>query len=264
MRNLLFLLIALSQNLNCSAQDTIVRMNGKKIICKVVEITDIKVIYSYSTEYFSRETDRNVISHIKYNDGTFDLISSTSEDEIAFIENKQNKNIFGSGIFFNIQPGYSYFHKFGGNKPDPITLNLAGISLMVESRFFFGKKKMFRNGIQCSWIEIAGYVDKNNLTLYFGALNPGYCGAYLLSKTSSIEYNLNFGVGMISNYKFYFGVKITPKIEYTNKRHSFGLSYSTFLAGNEFEPIVEFTHSPYSTNTRALFHNFNISYRVKL
>lgn len=255
-----FLFFLFFNTMFCVAQDTIVRMNGKKIICKVIEITEDKIIYSVDIK--TRIIDQIVVSHVKYQDGTIDFFRSTSQEKTHEVDIKRSKNnLFKSGLSFSLQPGYSYFRKFNSKymSPSSVKFHVVGLSVKLENRWFYGQNSKFRNGLQLTWLETAGYISDKNFTVYLGLINPGYCGIYKVSEKSGLEYSLNFGFGILGDVKAYTGINLTPKLEYTIKNTSFGISYSTFLFGRQIE-IVILGNVPYRN---AISHTFNLSYRFK-
>ena len=263
-RILLLPIVILALDLSCFAQDTIpqdtiVKMNSKKIIAKVIPAEGPKVVYNELHKKRNGKIDKISVSHIKYADGKIEFVRSKSMEDVQYVENKPFVNhLLKSGLSMNFQPGYSYFRKYGGsNTPSELNFNLGGISIKLENRWYSGKKPNVKNGVQLAWFEIAGYFDDRNLTMYIGLLNPGYCGIYKLSEKSGLEYSLNAGFGFLSNYKTYFGANITPKLEYTTGKNSFGIGYSTFLFSSKFEVLDTGSYS------RAIFHNINLSYRIK-
>jgi len=245
-------------SLNCIAQDTIVKMNGKKIICKILEITSVKIKYSNNSNI--EIIDQINISHIKYHDGTIDFFRSSTIDQTHYFDIKRSKNnLFKSGISLSIQPGFSHFKKYETKymTPSSVNFNVVGLSIKLENRWYYGKNLNFRNGIQLTWIETAGYISDKNFTIYLGLVNPGYCGIYKISEKRGLEYSLNLGFGILGNVKAFTGINLTPKLEYTINNNSFGIGYSTFLLGRQF---VILGAVPYR---KAITHNFNLSYRFK-
>lgn len=253
-----FLFFLFFNTMFCFAQDTIVKMNGKKIVSNVVEITKAKIIYSDSIK--TRIIDQINVSHIKYHDGTVDFFRSTSREKAHEVDIKRSKNnLFKSGFSISLQPGYFYFRKFDSKymSPSSVKFHVVGLSVKLENRWFYGQNSKFRNGLQLTWVETAGYISDKNFTVYLGLINPGYCGIYKVSEKSGLEYSLNFGFGILGNVKAFTGINLTPKLEYTLNNTSFGISYSAFLLGRQF---VILGSVPYR---KAISHTFNLSYRFK-
>jgi len=255
-RILLFLLVALFQNLTCSAQDTIVKMNGLKVICQVIEITDLDIIYRISNPSNDETIKKNLVSHIIYSNNDVELFQSKSIKQMTRILRLSKNPIVKTGFYFSLSPGHSHLIKRGTiGRSD-----FGGLDMRVGNKWYFGDTINSRHGLDMCWGKFGIYVNNAGDHLMASIINPGYSGIYRIRKNQAIETRINFGLAASSNVETLLGFNVDPGIFYRKKRFSIGFLYS-FFYGNKFSiSSWGVSDSGYSSG---IVHTYSLSIGLK-
>ncbi len=247
----LILIFILLQNTSFS-QDTIVKVSGEKMIVNIFEITETFLKYKKIEQPNGplRSLYLGSIEKVIYKDGTeeiFDVKTTYRKIDTPLPkEDFMHKN----GVFFDVLIGYgenkAYYEPYYIWPTQPPVLyrskNIT-ISFKVGNKLYFGNRKVWKPGVQFTWLRYNINVRENNFLedifigkRNFSIANVGMANIFKFSEKFGVEANIVAGFNLEGDLDRNIatpGLNINPEFKLRFNEFAIGIDYSriqTFTA----------------------------------
>lgn len=218
-KKLLFTLLVVFSSFTIYSQDTIVKTNGERVLCKILKEDSAAVFFTIKINDHKLNTylNKSEIGSIKYD------TKQTQEQK------QNNQNIRELGISFNNTSGFGIKYKFGNEN---LLFRISALSIN-------GSTDIVKNGSSSKSVGLDFSIGierikplKGKLNLYYGAeLIDSY--SYQNSKTWTVNSGIGLVLGLLYkiNDNLNLSAEIIPAITYSNSANgspkNIGISGST-------------------------------------
>ncbi len=222
-----FLIICIFTVNNLYSQDTIVKTNREKIICKIKEIGTDEIKYQISGETLIFGVDKNKVAEVVLASGLTMKFNNSLDDAENYKDNNKNSLKFTllsplwgyTGITYehSIKPGLSFECTLGiiglGRNVNSLDYVNTGIGNNAGAAFRFGLKfiktpDFYLKGIQYAHVLKGLYFKPELLISYFNV--PSYVNTYTIGNSTNSFFSgaILFNLG----YQWIFNNKIAVDI----------------------------------------------------
>ncbi|MDX2361735.1 MAG: hypothetical protein QNK23_13080 [Crocinitomicaceae bacterium] len=222
------------------SQDVVTQLNGEKLECKVLEITDEYIKYRryQDTNGPIRNLSLAKIVSIAYQNGNIEEFNTSTSDVdeakadplmdfLAAIRkaNLSREFIYKNGFFFDGLTGVNIQRRTSNSFYQYET---GSLGFRVGQKWYFGKSLKNRIGIQVTWMRVGFYFSDGIDMVSISPLGVGLTNITAFGKNKNSGMEINFSVapvlfGDIEDPELYLA--FNPEIKFRYHFMSFGVDY---------------------------------------